>query len=173
MGSYFLSRNQTVLKSQLEAADRVLRQLSEELLAQFLGLITTSGQTIMYYSAAGFKGDIDSLASLASGSFAATRQLTQMMDDYDFSVMFQEGSRIKVYIEQVTGDVLLVICFGRVTELGKVRLLAARAARSLCEALNMLPDKPGSMDEEPGCAEGIRQAIDELFNAQGERRGAD
>ncbi len=169
-----MSNNQTVLKSQLKAADRVLRELSEELLAQFLGLITTSGQTIMYYSAAGFKGNVDSLASLASGSFAATRQLTRLMDDYDFNVMFQEGSKVKIYIEQVTGDVLLVICFGRATELGKVRLLAARAARTLCEALRLGPDgRPGRLDDDPGYAEGIRKAIDNLFNAQGGRRGAD
>ncbi len=169
-----MGRNQTVLKSQLEAADRVLGQLSEELVAQFLGLITTSGQTIMYYSAAGLKGNVDSLASLASGSFAATRQLTRMMNDYDFSVMFQEGSRIKVYIEQVTGDVLLVICFGKATELGKVRLLAAKAARSLNAVLRLGPDgQPRSLDQEPGYAEGIRRAIDELFDAQGERGGTD
>lgn len=170
-----MGRNHTFLKSQLDAVDLLLRKLSEEISPQFLGLITTSGHTLTYLAAADFNGDSDSLASLASGSFAATSQLARLMDDDDLTVTFQEGSRISIYTALVTDSVLLVICFGKATQIGKVRLLTRRMMDALSMALQATPPDlvPERLMREEDFAEGVGQAIDELFNVGGEKRGTD
>jgi predicted regulator of Ras-like GTPase activity (Roadblock/LC7/MglB family) len=167
-----LSKNHTVQKPQLEAINQVLRQLSDALSPQFLGLVTTSGQTLTYLSAAGFN-NADSLASLAAGSFAATRELARLMQDHNFTMMFQEGGDLNIHIAQVTEEVLLVICFRKSTQIGKVRLMTSRALSALSLALEAAPDdivmdKVGQVADEDEYARGVSKTIDELFTVEGE-----
>ncbi len=168
-----MGKNQTLLKSQLEAAVLLLKKLSEELSPQYIGLITTSGHTLTSLAATGFNGDSDSLASLASGSFAATREMARLMDDFDFTVMLHEGNNVNIYIVQVTDDVLLVICFGKKTHIGKVRLLAGRMTGALAEALRNAPPEltRQRLTQADVYAEGVGRVIDELFDVEGEQHG--
>ena len=167
-----MGSNRTLFRSQLEAAGLVLDGLWSELSPQFLGLITTSGHTLMHVTGS-FRGSLDSLASLASGSFAATRQLTRLMDGCDLKVMYQEGFGINIYISQVTADVLLVICFGKNTYLGQVRLMASRAREALAQALEPAGGEVAGILADDDYASDVSQAIDELLGIEGEQSGTD
>ncbi len=167
-----LGNNRTLVSSQLDAAMQVLDGLWTELAPRFLGLITTSGHMLTHV-AGSFRGSVDSLASLASGSFAATRQLTLLMDGCDLNVMYQEGCDVNIYISQVTEDVLLVICFGKGTQLGKVRLMAGRAKEPLALALESADEPAAPVPGGDDYARGVSQAIDELLSIEGEQSGTD
>lgn len=166
-----MGKSHTINKSQINAANQVLERLRRALAPEFIGLISTDGHPITVISS-DRTADADSLASLAASSFAATKQLAQVMDDPDFTLMFHEGSHLNIHISQITDDALLVICFHKATQLGKVRLIARRSLEMLAAALKPLPRDSGAPDgyavdylTEAG------KAIDELFDAEEEENG--
>ena len=72
-----------------------------------------------------------SLASLAASSFAATQQLASILDENEFTLLFHEGKSLNLHVSQVTDQVLLIVTFGRETQVGKVRLYTQRAIEVL------------------------------------------
>lgn len=129
-----MTRIKTLQKAQIEAATEVLERLRVVLGPEFLGLVSTDGHLITVTTGSD-RTQEDAVASLAASSFAATRQLARMMDDSEFTVVFQEGNELNVHIAQVSDDVLLVICFHKATQIGKVRLMSGSVLESLRLAL--------------------------------------
>lgn len=124
--------NQTILSSQIEAATHVLQQLRNSISPEYLGLVSSAGQPISVISSTKL-ADSDAIASLAASSFAASRQLAGMIEDSAHTVMLHEGSKINIHIAQVSPVVLLVVCFRRSSDIGRVRLITRRAVDSLAE----------------------------------------
>lgn len=138
-----LGENQTILSSQIEAATRILQQLKDAISPEYLGLVTTAGQPISVISSTKM-ADSDSIASLAASSFAASQQLASMVEDSAHTVMLHEGDRLNIHIARVSPGVLLVVCFHRSSDIGRVRLITKRAVDSLSEAFNLEGEKNGA-----------------------------
>jgi predicted regulator of Ras-like GTPase activity (Roadblock/LC7/MglB family) len=102
---------------------------------QLLALVSSSGQPISVYSSLDAV-DPDALSSLAAGSFAATRQMANLMTGSEFTLMFHEGTNLNVHISQVSDQVLLVVCFSKKSDIGVIRLISKRAASALNEIFN-------------------------------------
>lgn len=115
-------------------ANEILDGLREAIQPDYLGLVSSDGHTISADSRTGFT-DQESIASLAASAYGATRQLARLVSDSDFTMMFNEGDALNVHISQVTDKVLLVVCFRRLTDIGKVRVLTNRAVRALEKAM--------------------------------------
>lgn len=115
---------------QMQLIDGVLNKLQRVTGSNFVALVTTSGQPI---TTAPPHADADtlSLAALAAGSFAATRQLAQVLREREFSLLFHEGRESNLHVMQVTEQILLLITFGRETQVGRVRLYTGRAVEVL------------------------------------------
>lgn len=128
-----MGENQTILSSQIEAATHVLQQLRNAISPEYLGLVSTAGQPVSVISSTKL-ADPDAIASLAAGSFAASRQLASMVEDSAHAVMLHEGAKINIHIAQVSPGILLVVCFRRSSDIGRVRLMTRRAVDSLAEA---------------------------------------
>jgi len=127
-----LGEDQTILSSQIVAATHILRRLNDTIEPEFLGLISTVGQPVSVISSTKL-ADSDTIASLAASSFAASRQLAGMVEDSAKAVMLQEGTRLNIQIAQVTSGILLVVCFRRSSDIGRVRLITSRTVVSLAE----------------------------------------
>lgn len=128
-----MGENQTILSTQIEAATHVLQHLRNAISPEYLGLVSTAGQPISVISSTKL-ADSDAIASLAASSFAASRLLASMVEDSAHTVMLHEGAKINIHIAQVSPDVLLVVCFRRSSDIGRVRLITRRAVNSLAEA---------------------------------------
>jgi predicted regulator of Ras-like GTPase activity (Roadblock/LC7/MglB family) len=111
---------------QLDVCDEILRKLKEVSGSTFLALISTSGQPITTASDE-YHPETLSLASLAASSFAATQQLAKILDETEFTLLFHEGRALNLHVSQVSDQVLLIVTFGRETQVGKVRLYTQRA----------------------------------------------
>ncbi len=111
---------------QLDRCDDLLQKLKEVSGSSFLALISTSGQPITTASDE-YHPETLSLASLAASSFAATQQLAKILDENEFTLLFHEGKALNLHVSQVTDQVLLIVTFGRETQVGKVRLYTQRA----------------------------------------------
>lgn len=166
-----MSNRQTVGKSQIVDAERILRTLQHEISADFIGLVSTSGVSLIALKSSGV-ADTDALASLSAGSFAATRQLARMMDETEFNAIFYEGSELNIQIAEVNDKSLLVICFRRDTEMGKVRLISRRAIGALSVALEEKTD-PAETGITADDAPEPRNATSETTDDGGHARGSD
>lgn len=138
-----MGKNQTIIRSQIEAATQVLQQLTFALSPEYLGLVSTNGQPISVISSTKL-ADSDAIASLAASSFAASRQLTSMIEDSPNTVMLHEGTDLNILMAQVSSNVLLVICFRHSSDIGRVRLITKRSVDSLAEAFMSEGEKNGA-----------------------------
>ncbi|MHB0867101.1 MAG: roadblock/LC7 domain-containing protein [Thermoleophilia bacterium] len=138
-----LKNRQIIDKQQLTDANQILKGLRLAISPEFLGLISTSGHPISIYSAPTIV-DTDAIGSLAASSYGATRLLAHMMNGTEFTVMFHEGSDLNVHIAQVSEQVLLVVCFSKTAEIGRVRLLSKKASAALNKVMTNQGEKSGT-----------------------------
>jgi predicted regulator of Ras-like GTPase activity (Roadblock/LC7/MglB family) len=110
--------------------------------------------------------DTLSLAALAAGSFAATRQLAEVLSEREFTLLFHEGKESNLHVVQVTEQILLLITFGRETQVGRVRLYTSRALEVLKPVFEGAENVCGDdvIDREYSREAG--EAIDDLFPGQ-------
>lgn len=115
---------------QMRVIDGILAKLRRVTGSRFVALVSTSGQPITTDPP---EGDTDtlSLGALAAGSFAATRQLAEVLKEREFSLLFHEGKESNLHVVQVSEQILLLITFGRDTQVGRVRLFTGRAVEVL------------------------------------------
>jgi predicted regulator of Ras-like GTPase activity (Roadblock/LC7/MglB family) len=146
---------------QLDRCDELLARLREVSGSRFIALISTSGQPITT-AADDYHPETLSLASLAASSFAATQQLARILDEDEFTLLFHEGQGLNLHVSQVTEQVLLIVTFGRDTQVGKVRLYTQRAIEVLRQIFEGQEDEvPPEMDRDFESAAGA--AMDDLF----------
>ncbi len=146
---------------QLDRCDDLLQRLKDVSGSTFLALISTSGQPITTASDE-YHPETLSLASLAASSFAATQQLARMLDENEFTLLFHEGKGLNLHVSQVTDQILLIITFGRETQVGKVRLYSQRAIEVLRQIFegpddNIVPEMDADFES------AASTAMDDLF----------
>jgi predicted regulator of Ras-like GTPase activity (Roadblock/LC7/MglB family) len=145
----------------IEAVLEKLRLVSG---SQFAALISTSGQPIAI-SPHDVHSDTLALAALAASSFAATRQLAQILSEREFTLLFHEGKEANLHVMQVTDHILLLITFGRETQVGRVRLYTSRALEVLKPALETAENTNGEKRlVNRDYSREVTEAIDGLFS---------
>lgn len=148
---------------QMRLVDEVLTKLREVSGSRFIAMVSTSGQPITT-SSAETHHDTLSLASLAASSFAATQQLATVLNEREFTLLFHEGRDSNLHVAQVTDQVLLVITFGRETQVGKVRLYTSRAVEVLKPIFGaMMEDTDETLTIDDDYSLLADEAIDDLF----------
>jgi predicted regulator of Ras-like GTPase activity (Roadblock/LC7/MglB family) len=75
--------------------------------------------------------DTTALASLASGSMAATGSLAQLVGEPEFGGLLLEGVRSHLLLASLGRDLILVVLFDRRTAPGLVRFRMRRAAQEI------------------------------------------
>ena len=77
-------------------------------------------------------------------------------------MLFHEGKGLNLHVSQVTDQVLLIVTFGRDTQVGKVRLYTQRAIEVLRQIFDGPEDEVSpAMDTDFEAAAGL--AMDDLF----------
>lgn len=157
-----MRRGLVISDHQLERCDALLWELKGLLDCSFLGLVSTAGQPITTASDE-HHPETFSLASLTASAFAATRQLAEILEEREFTLLFHEGSAVNLHVAQVTDKVLLLITFGREVPIGKVRLYTQRATGVLRHIIEEEgdPDRRLVLDDE--FEMGIEREMDEVF----------
>ena len=153
---------------QMQMIDGVLSKLQRVTGSNFVALVSTSGQPITTIPP-DVQSDTLSLAALAAGSFAATRQLAQVLKEREFTLLFHEGRESNLHVMQVTDQILLLITFGHDTQVGRVRLYTSRALEVLKPIFQDAEDTGGDqkiIDQEYSLEAGT--AIDDWFPGQRE-----
>jgi len=109
----------------------------------------------------------DSIAALVAGSFAATKQVAQLLGETEFSVLFHQGKNENIHIGLVAERALVVVIFDDRTTLGMVRLYAEelqqRLTDSLLQSIERNKGKSNDMGKDFGAA--AEQALDDFFGS--------
>lgn len=94
-------------------------------------------------SVQGFTEHIDpqTIAVLAAGTYATTRELAKMIGETEFSVIFHQGRKDNIHISAIGNDCLLVVIFENTTTVGMVRLFAREASKKLAAILSAISSR--------------------------------
>src|SRR5882672_1164073 len=69
--------------------------------------------------------DTTSLAALASGSFEATQAIARIIDEPNFSCVYQQGERYSMLVSNIDSQTVLIIIFPVSVSVGLVRYYAS------------------------------------------------
>ena len=75
--------------------------------------------------------DIQAVAALVAGSYAATREMARLLGEDEFSVLFHQGLRDNIQLTLVGDRTILATVFDDRTTIGMVSLYAKEAAEKL------------------------------------------
>jgi predicted regulator of Ras-like GTPase activity (Roadblock/LC7/MglB family) len=129
-----MPRHRFITPDEQKMIDMYLRELLKNSDAKTALLLDQGGFLI---SAQGFTEHIDpqTIAVLAAGAFATTKELARMIGEEEFAVMFHQGKKDNIHMSSVGKDALLVIIFENTTTIGMVRLFAKETAKKLHDAI--------------------------------------
>ena len=106
-------------------------------------LITKGGHTVTKVGITE-KLDLDTVAALVSGAFAATQKLFEVFKEKEFNLTVQKGKHEAVYIGLVGGRSLLTVLFDESTTQGAVQLYAADCTKKLEEIYDAIARGEGA-----------------------------
>jgi predicted regulator of Ras-like GTPase activity (Roadblock/LC7/MglB family) len=114
--------------------DSVLRELLERSEANVALVVDRAGYLIHQCGeAAGF--DSTQVATLASNAFAATEFMANLIQEPEFSGMYQQGSSISTLTLHIDASCLLFIAFPSNLSVGAIKYFATRAVLQLAQQL--------------------------------------
>ena len=117
----------TISQTQLSEIDSVLDEMLTGSKAASVLLINSIDGSL--FAAKGLTEDLDttSLAALAAGTFASAREIARLVGEPEFTVLFHQGKRQHVHVNQAGEHGLLMTLFTDDTTVGLVRLCARKA----------------------------------------------
>ena len=112
--------------------------------------------------------DVDTIAALVAGSFAATREMARVLGEDEFTVLFHQGKTDSIQLSLVGDRTLLTVIFDQTTTVGMVRLYAADTAKRLTDvfekhARDLRDGTVSGEDLEHGFADSAKGKLDDLF----------
>ncbi len=112
----FYERDVERIDSELDAFLELSKARSAMLIDLEGHLVTRRGETV--------RGSLESVAALAAGSFAATKEMARLLGEEHFSTLFHQGARDSIQLSLVGERALFAIVFDERTNLGLVRFYA-------------------------------------------------
>jgi len=104
--------------------------------------------------------------------FVADSQITRL-DEKEFTLLFHEGRTSNLHVSQVSDQVLLIITFGRETQVGKVRLYTQRAIEVLRPIFEGSDEENEQLSVDDDYEASAGKMIDDLFaDVEGEADAA-
>lgn len=122
----------------IQSAEQLLNALDdflEKSEANFALVIDRGGAILSQHGNIPDSIDTTTLAALAAGSFAATRELALRVGETELSALHQQGERSQILMCAVDDDAVLTTVFGPQTTLGLVRFYSARAVKRIAAVL--------------------------------------
>lgn len=86
--------------------------------------------------------ELDALAALAAGAFAATRELARRLGEEEFQVLYHQGAYRHILMHAADDDAIVVAVFSNTTTVGLVRLILFQAAKDLAALLDEARTSP-------------------------------
>ena len=124
----------TFYEEDVQEIDSVLTSFLDRAQAKCILVVDKEGFLV---TKKGFTKSFDtrSLAALAAGSFASTREMARILGEPEFTVLFHQGKNEHIHVSLVADRALLVTVFDDRTTIGMVRLYASEVTEKVAECL--------------------------------------
>jgi predicted regulator of Ras-like GTPase activity (Roadblock/LC7/MglB family) len=161
--------NVVLLSEEVEQARARLTRLVEEASLDAALLLLRSGEVAVSHAERSL-AQADTLGALLAANFASAREIARILGETGFDSQFQQGTNRHVMTHAVGDGWLLSAVFAQQSQLGLVKVLAARAAeelRPLYDAARQRAVSEPAAGAPPGFRAAATNAIDQLFQERG------
>lgn len=120
-------------------------------------MVTKSGSTDDF--------DMQAVAALVAGSYAATREMARLLGEDEFSVLFHQGRRDNIQLTLVGDRTILATVFDERTTIGMVRLYAKEASEKLKKVFEDIGARKDDGSEALGkdYSESVKDQLESFF----------
>ncbi len=125
-----------IMPNDLAELEEALREMVRSSGARCVLLVNRDDGSIL--ASQGFSDALDqtSLAALAAGAFASTREIACLVGEPEFTVLFHQGQRQHIHMNLAGEHGLLMTLFDESTTVGLVALCARKACLRIRRALS-------------------------------------
>lgn len=145
---------QALSEEQCDAMDQIIGVVLDECQANAIAVCGLDGTILSEKSSVssvqGFS--LSNIAALAIGSFAATRELANIVGETRFKSVFQKGQKTGILIYALGDNYLVMLLFGENTPEGLARLCLKKISPKL---ESLLDDAEGQSAESAGVEGGF------------------
>jgi predicted regulator of Ras-like GTPase activity (Roadblock/LC7/MglB family) len=122
--------NVVLLSEEVDQARQRLARLVEDASADAALLLLRSGEVAVVHAERSL-GQVETLGALLAANFASAREIARILGEPGFDSQFQQGAARQLMTHAVGDAWLLATVFAQQSQLGLVRVLAARTAEEL------------------------------------------
>jgi predicted regulator of Ras-like GTPase activity (Roadblock/LC7/MglB family) len=133
----------TLYEEDFQYFDLVLTDLIKKSEAHIALIVEQAGYLVHQCGSGGV--DTTTLATLGSNAFNATQFMASLVNEQNFTSMYQQGEHYSTLILNIEENTLLVLVFGTQQTVGSMTYYAAPAVRMLAEQIDRAQRRnPGS-----------------------------
>ncbi|MEK0449450.1 MAG: hypothetical protein RL088_1718 [Verrucomicrobiota bacterium] len=125
-----------LIEEDMNFFDQVLRDLVRKSEAMLSMIVEKAGYLIHQYGSSESL-DTVTLATLGSNAFNATHFMAQLVNEHNFSSMYQQGETYSTLILNIDEHLLLVLVFGTQQTVGSMKYYAAPVVKAIAEQLKV------------------------------------
>lgn len=112
-------------------------------------LLIDRGGNIIVDSGEAIEDRIDTISALTAGAFAATQALAAVLEEEEFTVIYHQGKKTRIFICSVSEDALLLALFSKSTTVGLVKMYVQNTCRNLSSLMTAIGDSPETKAIDP------------------------
>lgn len=164
-GANCLRSGLTLFPAHYQVIDRLLTELIQKALANFVMLTDVTGQVV---AAKGDQAQVDliALGSLMAGDLAASQEIGRLTGEYqNYQLILREGQQIHTLISEAGSHLALLALVSQQVPLGWVRMLIRQTAQHLAE-ITMMPApevEPFDPDIKDDLSRLLSDALDDIW----------
>ena len=109
--------------------------------------------------------DLDTIAALVAGSFAATREMARVLGEDEFTVLFHQGAKGSIQLSLVGERTILAVIFNDQTTVGMVRLYTQETSKKLSQLFDSLENssREAAVELSADYEKSAKDRLDSLF----------
>lgn len=114
----------------------LLNELQSETNAKSILLVEKSGQHLAMVGEE--SPHVMALAALVVGAFSSTREIARLLGESEFKTMFQQGSKLNIFIAQLDSQDLITVIFDERTTLGMIKLKTQQMTKKISDEIRAM-----------------------------------
>jgi predicted regulator of Ras-like GTPase activity (Roadblock/LC7/MglB family) len=114
-----------------------------------LTLVIDKGGTVIAQQGELGTIDVTTIAALAAGSFAATKELARRIGELEFSALYHQGKTQHLFMSALDEYTIIITVFGEKTTVGLIRFYTVNVSAPLASLLNGLRQRDDSGSHPP------------------------
>jgi predicted regulator of Ras-like GTPase activity (Roadblock/LC7/MglB family) len=125
-----------LIEEDMQFFDKVLSDLVRKSEAILTMVVEKAGYLIHQYGNADAL-DTTTLATLGSNAYNATQFMAQLVNEHNFTSMYQQGETYSTLILNIDENCILVLIFGTEQTVGSMKYYAAPVVKQITEQLKL------------------------------------